>query len=110
MRTPEASEIFLIMGQRGEHGEIAIVIAEDARSAVQHFEGAYPGTHAVSWSSLADIADTVRLMQRAQRGDGQVALGDGPMPVLRAPGFVLPDIEGEFERHALTKELCHSAE
>lgn len=88
MRTPDASEVFLIMGQRGEQGEIAIVIAEDARSAVQHFEGAYPGTHAVLWPSLADIADTVRLMQRAQRGESPAAPGEDPMVVLHGLGFV----------------------
>lgn len=43
MQKPDASEVFLIMGQRGEQGKIAIVIAEDARSAVRHFEGGLPG-------------------------------------------------------------------
>lgn len=88
MLLPDTSEVFLIMGQCGEHAEIAIVIAQDARSAVQHFQGSCPGMHAVSWPSLADTAEAARLMQRAQRGETPVVIGDEDVQVLHAPGFI----------------------
>lgn len=63
-------QVFLIMGVNDEEGDaqVAIVIANDLKSAKTAFSKSYRGSVPMTWPSLKEIKRSVEILEEARNG------------------------------------------